>query len=41
MSKLPSKLRALVGYSVHDATHKRGGMIGLFENGDPAGALTT
>ena len=39
VSKLPSKLQAILGYSAHDATNRRGGMVGLFENGDPARAL--
>ena len=40
VSKLPSKLQAILGYSAHDATNQRGGMVGLFENGDPARALS-
>ncbi|WP_165768537.1 phytanoyl-CoA dioxygenase family protein [Sandarakinorhabdus cyanobacteriorum] len=36
---LEPRLQALLGYAPHDAVAKRGGMIGLFENGDPARAL--
>ena len=39
VSKLPPKLQAIVGYSAHDATRRGGGIVGLFENGDPARAL--
>ena len=37
--ELPERLQAILGYRAHDATSGRGGMIGLFENGDPAKAL--
>jgi ectoine hydroxylase-related dioxygenase (phytanoyl-CoA dioxygenase family) len=36
---LEPRLQALLGYAPHDAVAKRGGMTGLFENGDPAKAL--
>ena len=36
---LPAKVQALIGYAAHDASDKRGGMVGLFENGDPRLAL--
>ena len=39
VSKLPPKLQAIVGYSAHDATRRGGGIVGLFENGNPARAL--
>lgn len=39
VAKLPIKLQALLGYTMHDATHKSGGLVGLYENGDPARAL--
>jgi len=32
--------QALLGYKAHDATHRSGGLVGLYENGDPALALT-
>lgn len=35
----PESLAALLGYAAHDGTQNRGGMIGLFENGDPARVL--
>ena len=34
---LPTKLQAILGYAAHRA--KSGGLVGLFENGDPARAL--
>jgi len=37
---LTPQLQALVGFAHHDASSSRGGMVGLFENGDPARALT-
>jgi hypothetical protein len=36
---LPSKLQALLGYAPYDGTKQLGGMIGLYENGDPLRAL--
>ena len=33
-------VRSLLGYSAHDAGDHGGGLIGLFENGDPAAALS-
>jgi ectoine hydroxylase-related dioxygenase (phytanoyl-CoA dioxygenase family) len=38
---LPPKLQAILGYAPYDGTKRRGGMIGLYENGDPARALET
>ena len=37
--ELPPKLQAILGYSAHDATKKGGGIVGLYENGDPSRAL--
>ena len=36
---LTSKLQALLGYAAYDGTQQLGGIIGLYENGDPARAL--
>jgi hypothetical protein len=36
---LPPKLQALLGFAPYDGTERLGGMIGLYENGDPARAL--
>jgi hypothetical protein len=36
---LPPKLQAVLGYSAYDGIQQRGGLIGLYENGDPARAL--
>ena len=36
---LPERLQALLGYAAHDGTPKLGGMVGLYEGGDPARAL--
>ena len=36
---LPARLQAILGYAAHDATSQSGGLVGLFENGDPARAL--
>lgn len=38
---LPPKLQAILGYAPYDGTKRSGGMIGLYENGDPARALET
>lgn len=35
------RVQALLGYTPHDATAKNGGLIGLFEGGDPRLALET
>ena len=35
----PEALAGLLGYAAHDGTQNRGGMVGLFENGDPARVL--
>ena len=37
--RLPARLQALLGYAAHDGTAQLGGMVGLYENGDPARAL--
>lgn len=37
--RLPKRLQAVLGYAAHDGTAKRGGVVGLYENGDPARAL--
>jgi len=34
-------IQALLGYKAHNATYKSGGLVGLYENGDPALALNT
>jgi len=36
---LSPKMQELIGFAPHDATSKRGGMVGLYENGDPRKAL--
>ena len=36
---LEPHMQAILGYASHDATASGGGMIGLFENGDPMRAL--
>ena len=36
---LPPRLQALLGYAAHDGTSRLGGLVGLYENGDPAQAL--
>jgi hypothetical protein len=36
---LPSKLQGLLGYAPYDGTKQLGGIIGLYENGDPVRAL--
>ena len=38
-ARLPEKVSRLLGYAAHDATGDRGGMLGLYEGGDPANAL--
>jgi hypothetical protein len=35
----PPKVQALLGYAPHDGLYKRGGLLGLYENGDPARVL--
>ena len=37
--RLPPRVQALLGYAAHDAAAQRGGLLGLYENGDPARAL--
>ena len=39
--KLPRKVQHLLGYAAHDATSQNGGLIGLFECGDPALSLAS
>jgi ectoine hydroxylase-related dioxygenase (phytanoyl-CoA dioxygenase family) len=39
VSGLDPKLQAVLGYATHDASKQRGGMLGLYENGDPRRAL--
>lgn len=34
-SGLPPKVQDLLGYAPHDGTADRGGLLGLYENGDP------
>jgi ectoine hydroxylase-related dioxygenase (phytanoyl-CoA dioxygenase family) len=36
---LPRRVRELLGYAVHDGTRQAGGLLGLYECGDPAEAL--
>ncbi len=36
---LPKRLQNLLGYAVHDGTALNGGIVGLYENGDPSRAL--
>jgi hypothetical protein len=36
---LTPRLQALIGFQAHDATDQGGGLLGLYENGDPADAL--
>jgi ectoine hydroxylase-related dioxygenase (phytanoyl-CoA dioxygenase family) len=38
-AKLSSTLQSLLGYAAHDAVKHRGGMLGLYENGDPGKSL--
>lgn len=38
---LPAEVQDLLGYATHDATASAGGVLGLFENGDPHRALRT
>ncbi|MFE3961124.1 phytanoyl-CoA dioxygenase family protein [Nocardia sp. NPDC059091] len=37
---LPPEAQALLGYTAHDAASTGGGMLGLYENGDPRKALS-
>ena len=39
VASLDPKLQAVLGYAAHDATRIGGGVVGLFENGDPKRAL--
>lgn len=36
---LPDELLGLLGYVAHDATHIDGGLVGMYDNGDPLRAL--
>lgn len=38
--KLPVKVQQLLGYSPHDATNRNGGLVGLYECGDPQRAIS-
>lgn len=38
---LSEAMQGLLGFAAHDATSRLGGMVGLFENGDPRLALMT
>ena len=38
-ASLPAELQALLGYACHDASDRLGGMVGLYEGGDPAAVL--
>lgn len=37
--ELPQQLQSILGYSAYDDSDKNGGMLGLYENGDPGKAL--
>ena len=37
--RLPPEVAALLGYAANDESRNLGGMVGLFENGDPSRAL--
>lgn len=37
---LPAPVQALIGYAAHDATPFGGGLVGLYENGDPRRVLS-
>ena len=37
--KLSPRLQGILGYAAHNAIAQRGGMVGLFENGDPRRSL--
>jgi hypothetical protein len=39
--RLDPRVQALLGYAAHDAAARRGGLLGLYENGDPARALAS
>ena len=39
-AELPERVQALLAYRSHDASAAGGGVLGLFDNGDPAAALT-
>ena len=39
IASLTPQLQALIGFQAHDATDQGGGLLGLYENGDPAEAL--
>jgi Phytanoyl-CoA dioxygenase (PhyH) len=41
LKDLPKRLLPLLGYGVHDASAKRGGLIGLYNGGDPADFVAT
>lgn len=41
VKSLPAKLQAVLGYVAHNAVAQRGGMLGLYENGDPGRVLTS
>ncbi|MFI6013456.1 phytanoyl-CoA dioxygenase family protein [Streptomyces sp. NPDC051243] len=36
---LPDDLLGLLGYAAHDATRQGGGLVGMYDNGDPLSAL--
>jgi ectoine hydroxylase-related dioxygenase (phytanoyl-CoA dioxygenase family) len=40
-SQLPAKVQDLLGYAAHNAVGSGGGLVGLYENGDPHMALAT
>jgi hypothetical protein len=34
--RLPRHVQALLGYAAYDGSRDKGGLVGLYENGDPA-----
>jgi hypothetical protein len=37
--QLPERLQRLLGYALYDGTRDNGGLVGLYENGDPTALL--
>lgn len=35
VKRLPGHLQALLGYAAYDGSRDNGGLVGLYENGDP------
>ena len=36
VKRVPCHVQALLGYSAYDGSRDNGGLVGLYENGDPA-----